>query len=336
LLAEFQQFEGEDPHRLNQALSVAHHCAPALYSADQLNALPFYRQLRRLHNFLLRYPTLRSFFFRKRFLIPTLVTFFLCFFPWSHDLTGDCTIYPIQRVQVVSEVSGILNHIYVQNGQAVSAQQPLAQLDDLEIRRQLEVLGQEANRYRTEADHYRSLDNRAQARIAEMNLERVRSQIAFWQDQLRKTTLRAPMEGILYAPQLKEALGTLIQPGTQLAIVGVPSSWELVIKVPESDIALLTSRLLKGQSLSVRFLLSSLPTQKFHAQITSLSQVSPIAEVIKNRNCFQIRVPLPPSDSQQKFRYGFEGRAKIHLGTLPAGYLLMRAFLNWLRIHVLL
>jgi hypothetical protein len=124
--------------------------------------------------------------------------------------------------------------------------------------------------------------------------------------------------------------------GSQLAMIGNPSTWELEIHVPEADIAEILATLRKGKSIPVRFVLNALPEKKFTAVLDSSSAVSAISEVAGGKNLFRLVVGLPHVAADNlDFRAGFTGRAKLNIGYRPLSLVATRRFLNWIRTNVL-
>ena len=273
----------------------------------------------------------------KRYVwIPALILFAVLLFPVKYEFAGDGRLMPSQRALAIAETPGRLLEILVADGAHVRASQPLARLDDSDQRKQMEIASQEEAKLRAEADRLQGETDSAAARISQLNYERARKEREFYEAQVARATIRSPIDGVLMSPGLASRQGDAMVSGSQLALIGNPSSWELEIHVPEADISEILATLRKGKKIPVRFILNALPEKKFAAVLDSSSEVSAISEVVGGRNLFRLIVALPhDAAGDLDFRAGFTGRAKLRIGYRPLSFVATRRFFNWIRTNVL-
>ena len=252
------------------------------------------------------------------------------------QLTGTAKVLPRERALAVAETQGRVARVLVAEGAQVKKGDPLADLDDTELRKRLEIARQEEARLQAEADRLLLMNERAAAQVAQLGLQRAEREREYHEGQLKLATIRSPLDGVVMTPDLRSRQGDAVQPGSQLAVVGNPASWDLEVNLPEGDVALLLERLEKRGTVPVRFKLASLPNQTFHAELSNSGNVASAAEVVEAKNIFRVLVPLPPSeDYAQSFRAGYTGRARFDVGYRPLAYNALRRFFNWLRTSVL-
>jgi biotin carboxyl carrier protein len=273
---------------------------------------------------------------RRRLWIPAAVLLVIALFPVRMQLNGTAKVLPRERALVVAEAQGRVAKVLVTEGAAVKKGDALLELDDTELRKRLEIARQEESRLQAEADRLLLQNERAAAQVAQLAFKRAEHEREYHEDQLRLATLRSPLDGVVMTPDLRSRQGDAVQPGSQLAMVGNPASWDLEVNLPEGDVALLLDRLDKRDAVPVRFKLASLPHRTFHAELSKSENVASASEVVEGKNVFRVLVPLPADEGQgQSFRAGYTGRARFDVGYRPLFYSAMRRFFNWLRTAVL-
>ena len=164
----------------------------------------------------------------------------------------------------------------------------------------------------------RSLLDGAQANVAsaERRIDQARANVAAARDTLSKTTMRAPMDGIVTALPVEEGevavIGTMNNPGTKLLTIADMSVVEAVMEVDETDIP----NVKVGQHANVT--IDAYPNKTFSGLVTEVGS-SPI---VRNNGLggggteavnFEVKIQVenPPAD----VRPGFSASADIITGT---------------------
>jgi multidrug resistance efflux pump len=257
-------------------------------------------------------------------------------FPVKYEFSGDARLMPSTRALAVAEVPGRIVEILRKDGEPITTGQPLAKLDDSDIRKQRDIAAQEEQRLAAEADALTAQNERTAARISELAYQKARSEREYLDSQLERAFVCSPINGMIMTPNLSSRQGDAVPLGGQIALIGDPSVWELEINLPEGDIAEVLNRLAQGRRIDVRYLLASLPNKKFHAEIQGASAVAAASEVVAGKNVFRITIPVKlDSMDAAIMRAGYTGRARLEIGRRPLVYTATRRFLNWLRTHVL-
>ena len=158
---------------------------------------------------------------------------------------------------------------------------------------------------------------RANAMATERRIDQARANVAAAQDTLSKTTMRAPMDGIVTALPVEEGevavIGTMNNPGTRLLTIADMSVVEAVMEVDETDIP----NVKVGQSATVT--IDAYPNQTFNGVVTEVGS-SPMdrtglggggTEAIN----FEVKIQInnPPAG----IRPGFSASADIITGSRP-------------------
>jgi HlyD family secretion protein len=216
-------------------------------------------------------------------------------------------IRPHKKVDVQADIMGRIVELNVQEGQDVTKGQVLLRIDPTQYRAIVtraqasvsEALAREAqarasgiqakraaDRAKALAAQGENLISRQQVEDAETQLEvqqelmraaqygvqMARAALAEAQDQLDKTVIRAPMNGVITRLEVEEGetaiVGTMNNPGSLLLTVADLSSMEAVIRVDETDVP----ELKLGDSASVE--IDAFPKTKFIGRVTEISHSS--------------------------------------------------------------
>jgi HlyD family secretion protein len=168
-----------------------------------------------------------------------------------------------------------------------------------------------------ELDRARSARDAANAQVnaLDQRISQARSNLAAARDTLSKTTIRAPMDGIITALPVEEGevavIGTMNNPGTVLLTVADMSVVEAVMEVDETDIPSVKV----GQHATVT--VDAYPNKTFNGMVTEVAS-SPIkrngvsAGATEAVN-FEVKIQIdnPPAG----VRPGFSASADIVTGT---------------------
>ena len=248
-------------------------------------------------------------------------------------ITASGELEAFRKVNVSPKRQGVLEQLFVEEGETVAAGQALALMDngDLddrldELRAQLRSTQAQLSRSRSELERRRTLVR--QGGISQDNYNSARS--AFLVDQAaveaaqqrldqrlkerNDLTVRAPFAGVVTARFADP--GAFVTPTTSASasagassssIVELAQGLEAVAKVPESDIG----RLRVGQQASVR--VDAFPDRRFAARVR---QIAPRAEKLNNVTSFEVTLQLlsPPPE----LRIGMTADIDFNTGALPA------------------
>jgi HlyD family secretion protein len=217
-------------------------------------------------------------------------------------VTASGKIQPKRKVDISADVSGRVIELPVEEGQWVNkgdlllridpsqyaaavqqAQAGVAQNRAREAQARAQLLKAQADQRR--AEHLaqgndlisaQEMDNaRTQAQVAAADLEAARfavqqaqAQLARAQDDLRKTTITAPMSGRVVRLNIHEGetaiIGTMNNPGSLLLTVADPSAMEAKVKVDETDVP----GIQVGDSASVK--VDAFPDRVFSGKVTRI------------------------------------------------------------------
>ncbi len=167
-----------------------------------------------------------------------------------------------------------------------------------------------------ELDRARALFDGAQANVAaiERRIEQARATLAAAQDTLSKTTIRAPMDGIVTALPVEEGevavIGTMNNPGTKLLTIADMSVVEAVMEVDETDIP----NVKVGQRATVT--IDAYPNKTYAGIVTEVGS-SPIQRggISSGTEAVNFEVKIQVENPPPGVRPGFSASADIITGT---------------------
>jgi len=224
----------------------------------------------------------------------------LMFVPLPYKVKCDCELQPVVRRYVAAPFDATLEKSFVEPGDLVRQDQPLAQIDGREVRWELAGLAAEANRAAKERDGHLATHDFGAAELARHEMERLDIKAKLLEHRGKHLELRSPIDGIVISGDLKKAEGVPLTVGQTLFEVAPLDSMIVEIAIPEEDIRHVHSE----QSLEV--VLDALPRQRFES---SLARIHPRSEVRENEHVFIGEFDLDNPD--ERLRPGMRGTAEI-------------------------
>lgn len=251
----------------------------------------------------------------------------LAVLPLEHRVGGRARIEgEVQRV-LTAPVDGFLKAAQVRPGDQVQAGAVLAELVDRDL-----LLAQE--RWRSERAQHESAYAAAMARAdragAALSLTRMaeaESQLALAEQQLERSRITAPFDGLVIEGDLAQAAGAPVKQGERLLTVAAVGAPRVVVEVDESEIAEVRT----GQSGVLR--VSAWP---WDARDIVVERITPLAHAVEGRNVFDVQARLREDGATDDpaLRPGLQGQARVVVGRAPwllswAGTWLRRARAAW-------
>ena len=153
------------------------------------------------------------------------------------DLQGD--VQTKQNVLIYPEMQGVLQKVYVKDGQKVNKGQLLATIDDGGLSSQVAQLKTQAQLAKTTFERQKRLweqkiGSEIQYLQAKTNYEAIESNVKQMQSQLGKSSIRAPFSGII--DDVIKDQGTVVSPGPGSEIFRIVNLSDMYIdvEVPET------------------------------------------------------------------------------------------------------
>ena len=184
--------------------------------------------------------------------------------------TGTAALEPRAESQVVAKTSGVALAVLVEEGQRVTAGQPLVRLDP--DRARLAVAQSEAQMRKLENNYQRAQKLVGQQMVSaadvdqlRFDLENVRAQYRLATLELSYTTVVAPISGVIASRSIKT--GNFVQINTPIFRIVDNSRLEATLNVPERELATLRA----GQPVTLAA--DALPGQSFTGTVDRIAPV---------------------------------------------------------------
>lgn len=226
----------------------------------------------------------------------------------------------VQRV-VAAPLDGFLHKSHVRPGDAVRVGQLLVELADQDLMLEQRKWEGALNQHENGVAAALARADRAQFVVSQGKAGEARAQLDLVRQQLARTRLVAPIDGIVIKGDLSQSLGAPVQRGDALLTLAPAERFRLIVDVDERDVAAVKP----GQT--GRLALASLPAETLGFQV---ERVTPVAAVHDGRNTFEVEARLLAA--APSLRPGLQGVAKIDAGERSAAWIWGHRGVDWLRL----
>lgn len=227
----------------------------------------------------------------------------------------------IQRA-AVAPFEGYINEANFRAGDMVKQGDCLCRLDQRDLR--LTLLKWRSQEEQLVKQYQQAVAKReaAQARIITAQIMQTRAQITLVNDQLARSEVTAPLDGIVVAGDLSQSIGAPVERGDVLFEIAPLDGYRIVLNVDERDVAAIKA----GQAGSL--LLSSFPGEPLPFTV---QKITPVSEAREGRNLFRVEAALD-AKPDMRLRPGMEGIGKIEAGRRSLLRIWTQPAINWFRM----
>lgn len=192
---------------------------------------------------------------------------------------------------VQAAAGGVVQNVFVREGETVERGQAIVQMDAREMRARLGKLREELTT--SESQLRQSMVSRPVSETLDQQnrIARLQSEITAAELALQHTTITAPVSGLITTLEVRSA-GTVLQSGQTIATIA-PAGARLVVEaqVPNKDIAFIE----KGLPVKLKF--DAFPFQDYGAVEGTVIEVSPDAQLDKESRSFY-KVTIAPRKTE--------------------------------------
>jgi len=246
---------------------------------------------------------------------------YVSFIDGTYRVTAETNVEgSIQRV-VAAPFQGFIADVQVRSGDTVKAGDLIARLDDRDLRlERLKTLAQR-EQYSKQIREAMANRDRAQTKVLGSLIEQQEAQLQLIEEQLSRTSISAPFDGIVVSGDLSQQLGAPVERGQILFEIAPLDSYRVVLQVNERDIADV------GVGQTGKLTLSSLPGETIDFRV---QKITPVNTPKDGRNFF--RVEATPESKTDQVRPGMEGVGKIEVNQRRLIWIYTRDLVNWARL----
>ncbi len=237
-------------------------------------------------------------------------------------------LVPAHPVVIRSPLDGVVDTFHVQPNQAVKKGQPLFGFDEALIRSRLEVAEQALATAETE---YRQttqqalLDAKYRTQLALLTgkIEEKRAEAEFLREQLQRSRVLAPQDGVVLFDDPSEWTGRPVSVGERIMRLAATSDSEVEAWLPLADAIALEP------GSAVKLYLNSSPLSPVSARVRYMAHDA--VQRPDGAHAYRVRATL---DAPTTHRVGLKGTAKLQGGWVPLAYWMLRRPLAALRTAV--
>jgi multidrug resistance efflux pump len=194
---------------------------------------------------------------------------------------------PNVRTDIRPLVDGVVERVFVGEGARVARGDPIAQLRDVEQRTARDAAVSDAVSAERLAAAASARGDASEERLQRLRAEALRREANVLDEQVRAALVRSPIAGVVLTPRPQDRLGSWVDAGSQLIVVGRTDTLELDFGVDQRDIG----RVRVGDELRLR--VDAFPQRTFVGHVTGIASLgADSAGVVR----FPVRA-LVPNDS---------------------------------------
>lgn len=247
----------------------------------------------------------------------------LAVFPATYRVGARATLEGRVQRALVAGVNGYLAEANARAGDVVAAGDVLARLDDRDLA--LARRSRESEKLQLEKSYREALAarDRTQVSILRAQIEQAEAKLALADEQLARTRVIAPFDGVVLEGDLDQSLGSPVELGAVLFELAPLDGYRIVLEVDGRDIA----ELAPGQP--GRLALSAMPGRTLPLTV---ERITPVSTTEDGRHFFRVEAALDePADA---LRPGMEGHAKVEVGRRRVLWIWTHGLLDWLRMRL--
>jgi RND family efflux transporter MFP subunit len=228
----------------------------------------------------------------------------------------------IQRV-IAAPFRGFIAEAGVRSGDIVKKDQPMCSLDDRDLRVERARVSSEREEHLLEHRKAMAARDVAAMNVLTKKAQQADAQIELLDEEISRTRIAAPFDGIVVSGDLSQALGAPVDAGQILFQVAPLDSYRVVLKVDESDIR----QIAVGQTGEL--VLTALPHETLPIKV---SKVTPVSVSEEGRNYFEVEAQL--AQAKSRLRPGMEGFGKIDVDRRRLIWIWTHRLVDWVRLRV--
>lgn len=242
----------------------------------------------------------------------------------THRVTASAELIADQRRVITAPFIGFIDSVHVSVGDQVKAGDALLDLDttDLELQRAKWQNG--INSAKAEMRSAMASHDRKDMAVSQARQEQARAQLALVDQQIARSQLLAPVDGVIVTGDLSQSTGAPIDRGVTLLEIAPAEGYAVHLLVDETEI----SRVAVGQPGKL-----SLKASPGDALAFEISAIHPIAQPFDGMNRFRVEARLIDglTADSGSLRPGQTGIGKLAVGEASLYWIWTHRFAQWAR-----
>jgi len=247
---------------------------------------------------------------------------FLGFATGDFRVAADATLEGSVQRAIAAQIAGYVKEAPLRAGDVVTTGQVIGRFDDRDLRLERVKLASERDQFDRQFREAMSKRERGQAQILRARISQAEAQLALVEEQLARTVLTAPFDGVIVSGDLTQSLGAPVERGQVLFEIAPLDGYRVALQVDERDIPHIAAGQ-KGQ-----LAIASMSGERFAFTVKT---VTPVNTAREGRNYFKVEAVFE-ADAGPRLRPGMKGVAKIHVDERKLVWIWTRSFTDWLHL----
>lgn len=265
--------------------------------------------------------------------LPLLILFIGLLCPIKYRVKADAQIRPREVYLLSAQTNGRILNIQAHEGNFVRKGEELMTLDTKDLEYQRQRLESEFLQHLAEADSAQGLKDETTLQMARFKAQKVEAQLKSLAYQIESAHVRAIFDAVVLGPQnLQQKIGHMAKVGDPLVELAKPDSWEVKVQLKEQDLITLQEALSAQKELPAKLKLKTDPNFTYELALKDPSSLAYGLEPQQENYYFIAVLPLPEV-SDRVLKAGFKGKIAFEIGFRPAGYVLLKDFVRYLRVY---
>jgi len=239
----------------------------------------------------------------------------------EYRVSATAALEPVVRRAVTAPFAGYIGEAPVRAGDLVRQGTLLASLDDRDLRLQRIKWGSQLEQLARQHQQALALRNAAQTTILAAQMDQARAELSLLDDQLARSRLRSPIDGIVVAGDLSQTLRAPVERGQVLFEVAPLDAFRLVLQVDERTIGDIRTEQVGT------LVLAGAPLQPVDFQV---AKITPVSTPKEGRNYFRVEATM--SQHSERLRPGMEGVGKIAVEQRKLLWIWTHDVVDWVRL----
>ncbi len=239
----------------------------------------------------------------------------------DYRVAANATVEAEVQRALVAPMKGFISIASVRAGDLVKQGDILVSLEDKDLKLEFMKWSSQRDQMQKEYRSAMALHDRAQVSILSAQLSQAVAQIELLEQQLARTQLSAPFDGIVVKGDLSQSLGSPVERGDILFEVAPLDAYRVILKVDEREIGdiqpgqkgQLALSAMAGETLSV-----------------TIEKITPVSTTKEGSNFFRVEASLDEPSVQ--IRPGMEGVGKIVIDQRSLIWIWTHKLVDWLRL----
>jgi RND family efflux transporter MFP subunit len=261
--------------------------------------------------------------FKLAALLTAAAALFFAFATGDFRVAADVTVEGAVQRAVTAPFNGFVREAPLRAGDTVKAGQVIGRFEDRELQlERLKILSQHGQ-YTHQHREALAKRERAQIEIISAQISQSEAQLALLDEQLSRTVMKAPFDGVILSGDLSQSLGSPVERGQVLFELAPLDGYRIVLKVDERDIA----HVLLGQRGELA--VNAMPGESVAFTVTS---ITPVNLAQDGRNFFRVEARI--EGEGVRLRPGMAGVGKIHVDERKLVWIWTRTLTDWVRVSL--